>query len=106
MAFLFPTMATKRANRSAARNLAGVSAIFIARARSGRCGASDYSAADGRIPTSWARRRGPLEAVVDRLAQAGARHRHHRDGRGARRIERAQVRKEISRGLEEIAAPR
>src|SRR5215510_14321734 len=34
MAFLLPTIATKRANRSVARNLAGASAIFIARARS------------------------------------------------------------------------
>src|SRR5215831_17944751 len=33
MAFLLPTIATKRANRSVARNLAGASAIFIARTR-------------------------------------------------------------------------
>src|SRR5262249_19476646 len=34
MAFLLPTIATKRANRSVARNLAGASAMFIARTRS------------------------------------------------------------------------
>src|SRR5215472_327233 len=61
MAFLLPTIATKRTNRSVARNLAGASAIFIARTRSTSL-ARDYSAAGGRIPTSWAHRRGALGA--------------------------------------------
>src|SRR5215831_17944750 len=105
MAFLLPTIATKRTNRSVARNLAGASAIFIARTRSTSL-ARDYSAAGGRIPTSWARRRGALEAVIDGLAQARAWYRHHRDSRGTRRIEHSQVGKQIGRGLDEIAAPR
>src|SRR5262249_56369127 len=102
MAFFSPTIATKRPSRSGASIFGGVSTIFITRARL-RLQERDYSAPPRPIPTSSARRRGPFEAVVDRLAQAGARHRHHRDGGGAGGVERAQGGKEIGRGLDQIA---
>src|SRR5215472_13281549 len=103
MAFFSPTIATKRPSRSGASIFGGVSTIFIARARL-RLRERDYTAPPRRIPISSAWRRRPFEAVVDRLSQAGARHRHHRDGGRALGIERAQVGKEIGRSLDEIAA--
>src|SRR5262249_6024819 len=103
MAFFSPTIATKRPSRLGASIFGGVSTIFIARARL-RLQERDYSAPPRPIPTSSARRRRPVEAVVDRLSQAGGGHRHHRDGGGAGGVECAQVGKEIGRGLDEISA--
>ena len=53
-----------------------------------------------------ARRRGARQPVVDRFAEAVVRHRHHGDGAGAGGIERAQMREQIGRGLDQIAARR
>ena len=53
-----------------------------------------------------ARCSGALEPIVDGLAQARARDRHDRDGRGACGIEGPQVREKIGGGFDEIPALR
>ncbi len=65
---------------------------------------------------SWERRipggcgsprcRGAREPVVDGLAQAVLRHRHDGDRHGAHGVERAQMGKEIGRGLHQVAVLR
>src|SRR5262245_3967012 len=110
MACFSPTIATKRAMRSAASGLAGdlggVSTMFITRARSCREQRKKYSPPGGGFPTSRTRRGGTLQAVVDRLAQTLVRHRHHRDGRDPRGVERAQVREQVGGGLDQVTARR
>src|SRR5436309_12237727 len=78
--------------------------LIFMRARSIVWSTRDYSARRADFPTSSARRRGAREAVVDRLAQPGQRDRHYRDGGRPRGIERAQLREQIGRGLDEVAA--
>src|SRR5215468_245193 len=97
MAFLLPTIATKRANRSVARNLAGASAIFIARARSTSLRLVTIAR---RVAEFLPHGRGAAARASRSLIASP------RPTRGTRRIERAQVRKEIGRGLDEVAAPR
>src|SRR5687767_7765103 len=57
-----------------------------------------------REAPSLPRRRRAVQAVVDRLAETGARHRHDGDGRGAAGVEHAQVGEQIGGGLDQIAA--
>src|SRR5690606_17699721 len=51
----------------------------------------------------WARRGRTHQPVADRLAEPVRRDRRDRDGVRLRRVERAQMREEIRRGLHEIA---
>ena len=53
---------------------------------------------------SLPRRRRAVQAVVDRFAETGARHRHDGDGRGTVGVEHAQVGEQIGGGLNQIAA--
>ena len=53
---------------------------------------------------SGARRRGPLQAIADRLAETAGRDRHHRDRAHVRPIEPAQHREQIGRRLRKVAA--
>jgi hypothetical protein len=46
------------------------------------------------------------QAVVDRFAEPAVRDRHHRDTRGAGAIEAAQLREQIRRRFDQIAARR
>ena len=104
MAYFSPTIAAKRASRSAggpARALGHVHRVCSTVAFG-----ADYSAPAGRFPTSWARRRGALEPVVDRFAEALVRDRHDGDGGGAAAVERAQMREQVGGRLDQIAARR
>src|SRR5262245_6540415 len=87
IAYLSPTMAAKRDRRSGEG--ARRSCSFILSTVSLR---------------SW--RRGALEAIVDRLAQAVMRHLHDRDALGAGSVERAQMREKIGSSLDEVPARR
>ena len=54
------------------------------------------------VSLSVARRR--AQTIVDRLAQPFVRHRHHRNRRRARGIQRAQMREQIGGRFDEVGA--
>ena len=106
MACFSPTIAVKRASSSADEEFGGCS---------GDIHHASSVTADGTLTiarrTRWisyliARGGGAREPVVDRLAEARVRHRHHRDGGRACGIERAQMGEQVGGGLDEIAARR
>src|SRR5437868_10013119 len=105
MAFFSPTIAAKRASRSAEANFVGVSAMFIACCLVLWFARANYSAPGRTFPTSGARCGRARQPVVDRLAESLARHRHDRDGRGTGRVERAQMGEQVGGGLDQVAAP-
>src|SRR5262245_7549726 len=74
----------------------------------GRKPANPESSREAGVPVgrsgSW--RGGARQSVVDRLAQAVARDRHHGDAGDAGAVERAQVRKQVGGRLDEVATRR
>src|SRR5262245_14281593 len=83
MAYLSPTMAAKRDNRSGEgvrRNCSFIHWLSLSR----RCRA--------------------VEAIVDRLAQAVMRHLHYRDALRTGSVERAQMREQVGCGLYQVPA--
>src|SRR6202171_165064 len=85
-AYLTPTMARKRAIRSGDRGGVGWTIFILV--------SCSYS---------FPPHRGAAQPVIDRLAEPVMRHRHHRDGVRALRVEGAKIAEKIGGGLREIA---
>src|SRR5208282_930067 len=102
MAYFSPTIAANRARSAGSTALGGLSSI-----RARPSGPSDWID-DSQPSSSQAhrspRRRGTSEAVVDGFAETVGGDRHDRDRARAGGIERAKLREQIGRRLDEIAA--
>src|ERR1041384_6083500 len=100
-------MAAKRAIRSDGKFRTGSSTIFMRHAHC--CDTlsveSVYSDCCG-FSYIWPRCCGALEPITDRFAEPGLWDRHHGNGGRAKRIERTQVREQVSSRLDHIGAGR